>query len=68
MRKTIYGQNAEQLKLRLRVAMGWPDRRSWRPEEWDAIRAAYDIRLDFRRGLMVARPVKPANTEETAEC
>lgn len=48
------------LQQRVRRAMAWEDRRTWTRSEWEAVKAAYVFRVDVKRGLMVARPLPPA--------
>lgn len=43
-----------ELKPKIRKAMGWPDRRSWTPEEYAILKQRFNIRVDFKRGVIVA--------------
>ncbi|WP_181498183.1 hypothetical protein [Rhodovulum viride] len=43
-----------ELKMKIRQAMGWPDRRSWTADERAESQARFRIEADHRRGVFTA--------------
>lgn len=46
--KVISAATMVELRQKLRKAMGWEDRRTWRDGEWEQVEAIYQIAMDWQ--------------------
>jgi len=51
---TVSARSVGELKQKLRKQMGWSPRLSWKSWEWDAIKARFELLIDYKRNVFRA--------------